>query len=143
MKPYLQDAGGAGVWEFGENVDAANVVKLCTNFLIISTIEALAEGINLTKKSGVNPQVWINMLTQTILNAPVYINYANILLKEAFQPAGFSLRLGFKDINLVLEQGAETNAQMPLGKLLQERMQECMINGLGDHDLTAVALALK
>lgn len=143
IKPFLQDAGGAGIWEFGENVEAANVAKLCTNFLIVAAIESMAEGINLAKKSNLDPQQWFDMITQTIFNAPIYINYGNILLKEAFQPAGFSLQLGFKDVNLVVEQAAETNAQMPAAELMQQRLQECVANGLGEHDLTAVALALK
>ena len=98
---------------------------------------------NLAKKSNVDPRQWFNMVTQTIFNAPIYINYGNILLKEAFQPAGFSLRLGLKDVNLVMEQATETNAAMPLGNLLQQRLHECVGNGLGEYDLTAVALALK
>jgi 3-hydroxyisobutyrate dehydrogenase-like beta-hydroxyacid dehydrogenase len=143
IKPFLQDAGAAGIWEFGENVAHANVAKLCSNFLIASAVEALAEGINLTKKSGMDAQQWISMLTQTIFNSSVYINYANIILKEAYQPAAFSLRLGLKDINLVMEQAAETNAQMMFGKALQEQMHQCVTNGLGEYDWTAIALALR
>jgi 3-hydroxyisobutyrate dehydrogenase-like beta-hydroxyacid dehydrogenase len=143
IKPLLQDAGGAGVWEFGNEPAAANVAKLCSNFLIVSAIEAMAEGINLAKKSGVDAAAWINMLTQTIFSAPVYINYSNILLKEQFQPAGFALRLGLKDVNLVMGQSGEVKAEMPIGKLMQQRLNECVANGLGDYDWTAVALALK
>jgi len=143
IKPLLQDAGGAGVWEFGNEPAAANVAKLCSNFLIVSAIEAMAEGINLAKKSGIDVAGWINMVTQTIFSAPVYINYSNILLKEQFQPAGFALRLGLKDVNLVMEQSGEVKAEMPVGKLMQQRLNECVANGLGDYDWTAVALALK
>jgi 3-hydroxyisobutyrate dehydrogenase-like beta-hydroxyacid dehydrogenase len=143
IKPFLQDAGATGIWEFGENVSHANVAKLCSNFLIASAIEALAEGINLTKKSGMDAQQWINMLTQTIFNSSVYINYGNIILNETYQPAAFSLGLGLKDINLVMEQAAETNAQMTFGKVLQERMHQCVANGLGEYDWTAIALALR
>jgi len=32
---------------------------------------------------------------------------------------------------------------MPIGQLMQQRLQECVENGLGDHDWTAMALALK
>ena len=55
----------------------------------------------------------------------------------------FRSQLGFKDMNLVVKQAAETNAQMPATELMQQRLQECVANGLGEHDLTAVALALK
>jgi 3-hydroxyisobutyrate dehydrogenase-like beta-hydroxyacid dehydrogenase len=143
VKPLLKEAGGAGVWEFGANTGAANVAKLCTNFLIASAIEAMAEGVNLAKKSGMDAGVWMNMATQTLFAAPVYINYGNIILKEMFQPAGFALKLGLKDINLVIEQSRKTNAQMPIGELMQKRLSECVVNGMGDYDWTAVALTLK
>jgi 3-hydroxyisobutyrate dehydrogenase-like beta-hydroxyacid dehydrogenase len=143
IKPFLEDAGGTGIWEFGENVEAANVAKLCTNFLIVSAIESMAEAMNLAKKSCTDPQSWFNMITQTIFSAPIYINYGNIILKEAFRPAGFALHLGLKDVNLVVEQAVEANVQMPIGKLMQQRLQECVADGLGEHDLTAIALALK
>lgn len=143
VKPYLLDAGAIGVWEFGNLVEAANVAKLCTNFLIAAAIESMAEGINLSKKSGIDPSVWMTMITQTLFNAPVYTNYGNILLKEAFQPAGFSLRLGLKDVNLVIQQATETDAAMPVGKLIQQRLQDCVASGMGEYDWTAIALALK
>jgi 3-hydroxyisobutyrate dehydrogenase-like beta-hydroxyacid dehydrogenase len=143
IKPLLQYAGGIGIWEFGNEPYAANVAKLCTNFLIVSAIESMAEGINLAKKSGIDGATWINMITQTMFAAPVYINYSNILLKEIFQPAGFALKLGLKDVNLVIQQSTEVNAKMPIGKLMQQRLRECLENGLGDHDWTAMALALK
>jgi 3-hydroxyisobutyrate dehydrogenase-like beta-hydroxyacid dehydrogenase len=143
VKPLLKDAGGAGIWEFGNDTAAANVAKLCTNFLIVSAIEAMAEAINLAKKSGVDAATWLNMVTQTLFAAPVYINYGNILLKEMFQPAGFALRLGLKDVNLVMEQSSKASAPMPIGELMQKRLNECVVNGMGDYDWTAVALALK
>ena len=143
IKPLLQHAGGIGIWEFGSETQAANVAKLCTNFLIVSAIESMAEGINLAKKSGIDSTTWISMITQTMFAAPVYINYSNILLKEMFQPAGFALKLGLKDIDLVMQQSTEVNAKMPIGKLMQQRLRECLENGLGDHDWTAMALALK
>lgn len=143
IKPLLKDAGGAGVWEFGNDVAAANVAKLCSNFLIVSAIESMAEGINLAKNSGLDAAAWMNMLTQTLFAAPIYVNYGNILLKEQFQPPGFALRLGLKDVNLVLEQSRIAKAEMPFGKLMQQRLGECVANGMGDYDWTAVALALK
>lgn len=143
ITPLLMDAGGAGVWEFGNETAAANVAKLCSNFLIVSAIESMAEGIHLAKKSGVDPAVWINMVTKTLFAAPVYINYSNILLKEMFQPAGFALRLGLKDVNLVMEQAAKAKAEMPIAGLMQERLKECVAEGMGDLDWTAMILALK
>jgi len=83
------------------------------------------------------------MITQTIFASPVYINYSNILLKEMFQPAGFALKLGLKDVNLLMKQSSDAKAEMPIGKLMQQRLNESVQNGLGDYDWTAIAVALK
>ena len=143
IKPFLKDLGGETIWEFGEEPAAANVAKLCSNFLIASAIESMAEGINLARQSGLDANAWMHMLTQTIFSAPVYVNYGRLLLDEIFKPAGFSMRLGLKDANLIVDQSRTVNAEMPFGKLMQQRLSECVQMGLGDHDWTAVALALK
>ena len=143
VKPLLLHAGGTGIWEFGNKPEMANVAKLCSNFLIVSAIQSIAEGIELAKKSDLDAAQWITMLTQTIFNAPVYINYGNILLKEVYQPPGFSLRLGLKDMNLVLQQASLVNAKMPFGNVVYKQLRDCVENNLGEHDLTGIALALK
>jgi len=143
IKPILLHAGAIGVWEFGEKAEAANVAKLCSNFLIASAIESMAEGIQLAKKSGLDAATWMDVLTQTLFSSPIYINYSGILLKEVFQPAAFSLRLGSKDMNLVMEQASTVQAKMPFGKAIQKQLTDSMENGLGEYDWTAVALALK
>lgn len=143
IKPLLLDAGAAGIWEFGNDVAAANIAKLCNNSLIVSAIESMAEALHLARKSGIDTTTWMNMITQSVFAAPVYINYGNILLKEMYQPAGFTLRLGLKDMNLVMEQSREVNAEMPIGQLMQKRFHEGVATGLGDHDWTAVAMMLK
>jgi 3-hydroxyisobutyrate dehydrogenase-like beta-hydroxyacid dehydrogenase len=143
VRPLLLHAGGANVWEFGEGADAANVAKVCSNFLSAAAIESMAEGSQLAKKSGLDAGSWMSMLTQTLFNSPIYINYSAILLDEIFQPAAFSMRLGLKDANLVLEQASAVQAKMPFGNAIQKQLTDSMKNGLGEYDWTAVALRLK
>jgi len=143
VKPFLIHCGAAGIWEFGENVAAAHVVKLCNNYLIIAVIEALAEAIQLAEKSCVDKQQWISMITQSLFNSPVYVNYSKLLLNETYLPAAFFLRLGLKDINLLLQQARNAGANMPVGDAVKNQLETCMAKGLGEYDLTAIALAVK
>lgn len=122
---------------------AANVAKLCTNYLIIAAIEAMAESINLANNSGIDGAKWITMMQQTLFASPIYNNYGNILLKQSFQPASFALRLGLKDVNLVLQQAISSNTAMPFADTVQQQLMKAMQQGLGDHDWTAVAMALQ
>ena len=143
VKPFLTYCGAAGIWEFGEQVAAANVAKLCNNYLIVAAIEAMSESIELAEKSGIDKQQWANMITQTLFSAPVYINYSKLLLEENYLPAGFFLRLGLKDVNLVLEQAKSVKARMPVAELAKKQFENCMEKGLGEYDWTAVRMALQ
>lgn len=53
IKPLLE-ATSTGVFEFGEDVGASNVVKLGGNFLIASAIESMAESMALAEANGVD-----------------------------------------------------------------------------------------
>jgi 3-hydroxyisobutyrate dehydrogenase-like beta-hydroxyacid dehydrogenase len=142
VEPLLKDAGGVNVWDFGDNISAANTIKLCGNFLIASALEAIGESVNLASKSGVDAQQMWNMLTRTLFNAPVYINYSNIILQKKFEPAAFSMKLGLKDMNLVLQQAASANQPMPLASLIQKNMQHIIHKGKENIDWSAVSMAV-
>lgn len=137
--PLLKDAGGAGVWEFGDDILAANTVKLSGNFLIASAMEAIGESIRLAQASGIDAQKMWEMFGQTIFNAPIYHNYSKIILNKQYEPAAFTARLGLKDIKLVLDQGAKTNQPLPLAELLKSHLDRLVTSGKSETDWSAVA----
>jgi len=141
IEPLAKDAGAVAVWDFGDNVTAANTVKLCGNFLIGAALEAIGESSALAKASGVDEQKMWSMLLQTLFNAPIYQNYSSIILQKKFEPAAFTMKLGLKDINLVLAQASATKQQMPLASLLQENMQQLVSAGKDQIDWSAVSTA--
>lgn len=141
-KQVLEDAGAAQVWEIGDDIQAANTMKLCTNFLLIAAIEAIAESISLARKSGVNAQLLMDILTQTIFNSSIYSGYSKTILAQTFIPAGFALKAGLKDINLVLEQARTAHAKLHTAELLQEQLQKAIAEGFAEHDTAALALVL-
>lgn len=143
IEPLLKDAGAAGIWDFGTEITAANTVKLCGNFLIASAIEAIGESIQLAQKSGVNPNALWSMLTQTLFNNPVYMNYSNVILHHQFEPAAFSMKLGLKDVNLILQQAAYVGQPMPFAGVLQKNMHQLVEDGKGHIDWSAVSIADK
>jgi 3-hydroxyisobutyrate dehydrogenase-like beta-hydroxyacid dehydrogenase len=138
--PLLKEAGGAGIWDFGDDVLTANTVKLCGNFLIASALEAIGESIRLAQQSGVDAYKMWEMFSQTILNAPLYQNYSKIILNQQFEPAAFTAKLGLKDLNLILEQGALAQQQMPLAELMKTHMENLINTGRESIDWSAVSL---
>ncbi len=139
IEPLLKDAGAAGVWDFGENIKAANTVKLCGNFLIASALEAMGESMALANKSGIDAGKMWGMFNQTLFNTPLYHNYSNIILHQKFEPAAFTAKLGLKDINLVLQQASQVKQPMLLAQLLRENLLELVNTGKENTDWSAVS----
>ena len=135
-EPLLQ-AIGQGVVDFGEDPGAANVVKLCGNFLVAATVEALAEMLILGEKNGVSRKAIAEMIGKF---SPLHHSYASIMAEERFEPAGFRLALGLKDINLILGTAATSVTPLPLASLLHDRWIASMAKGRADLDWSAIAL---
>ncbi len=143
VKPLLTQAGAAAIWEYGKETSASNVAKLCSNYMIVAAMQSMAEGINLARKSGIDDVAWMNMLTSTLFNCGVYINYGNLILKETFKPAAFTLDLGLKDATLINQQAESANAKMPLAQLVKEEYEQLVNDGYSDYDWSALALIIK
>ncbi|HWK05685.1 MAG TPA: NAD(P)-dependent oxidoreductase [Puia sp.] len=143
VSPLLKDAGGAGVWDFGEEITAANTVKLCGNFLIAAALEAIGESVALATASGVDAARMWALFGQTLFNTPVYQNYSNMIVQQNFEPAAFTTQLGLKDMKLALQQAASVQQNMPLANLLKEHMEQLVTEGKGQMDWSAVATAIR
>jgi 3-hydroxyisobutyrate dehydrogenase-like beta-hydroxyacid dehydrogenase len=128
---------GQGIIDFGEDPGAANVAKLCGNFLIASTVEALAEMLTLAEKNGVSKRMIAEMIGKF---SPLHHSYAQIMAEGQFEPAGFRLALGLKDINLILGAAAKSVTPVPLASLLHDRWLASMAKGRGNLDWSAIIL---
>ncbi|HEV2386329.1 MAG TPA: NAD(P)-dependent oxidoreductase [Candidatus Acidoferrales bacterium] len=136
----LLAAMGRGSFDFGSDPGAANVVKLCGNFLIAAAVEALGEAAALAAKSGVDPGAVIDMLGKTLFACTIYQGYGRMIAAGQFQPAGFRLALGQKDVALALDAAQRAGVPMPLGVLLRDRGRAAIAKGRGDWDWSALSL---
>lgn len=140
----LFDAIGQRTFVLGEEPKAANLVKLSGNFLIASVIESLGEAMALVEKGGVDRHAYLDLLTSTLFNAPVYKTYGGLIADRKFQPAGFAAPLGQKDIRLALAAGEALNVPLPLASLLRDRFLNLLAHGGEELDWSAIgALAAK
>ena len=139
VRPVL-DQLGQGVFDFGEDASAANVVKLTGNFLIISAIEAMAEAFTLAEKNGIDRTQLADLFGQTLFACPIYQNYGRMIAQQTYEPAGFKLSLGLKDVTLALQTARESQMPLPLGSLLHDRLLTMVAQNKGDIDWTGLAL---
>jgi 3-hydroxyisobutyrate dehydrogenase-like beta-hydroxyacid dehydrogenase len=128
------DAIGQRTFHFGERPESANLVKLSGNFLIASAIESLGEALALTRKSGIDPHTFVDMLTSTLFAAPVYKTYGGLIADERYRPAGFRLALGLKDLTLALEAARDKAVPLPVASLVRDHMIEGLAQGHEDAD---------
>ena len=135
----LFDAMGQKTFTAGEEGYMANVVKLSGNFLLTTVIEGLAEAFAFAKKSKVDPNQVLEILTGSIFPAPVYKNYGAMIAAEKFEPVGFKLRLGAKDNRLVLAAAEEVAVPMPMASLVRDHFLAAIAQRMSDADWAAVA----
>lgn len=123
----------------GEEAPAANLIKLTGNFLISTAIESLAEACTLIRKSGIDPTVFQEIITESLFPAPVYRNYGSMIASDRFEPAGFKLPLGLKDSHLLLAAAERAEVPMPMASLVRDRFIAALAQGLGEADWAAIA----
>jgi len=116
----------------------ANLVKLSGNFLIAAVIESLGEALALIGKGGLDQQKYLDMLTSTLFDAPVYKTYGRLILEPRFEPAGFAAPLGQKDIRLTLAAAETLNVPLPLASLLRDRFLTLLAQGGEALDWSAI-----
>lgn len=137
-RPALE-AIGRKLFVIGSEATAANTVKLAGNFLIASMLETLGEAYALLRKSGVDPASFLEILNGSVFQSPIYENYGKIVADQRYEPAGFKLRLGLKDVRLVLAAAEEAAAPMPIASLIRDNLLSGVAQGMEDYDWSAVA----
>jgi 3-hydroxyisobutyrate dehydrogenase-like beta-hydroxyacid dehydrogenase len=135
----LQEAMSQQVFDFGDEPGAANVVKLCGNFLLGAAIEAMAEAFTLAQKHGVPRQQAYEFFTQTLFDCPVYRAYGELIASEHYQPVGAKPSLIRKDYGLLLEAAREGLVPMPLAGLIHGRLTATVAKGREDADWAGFA----
>ena len=138
VRPLLE-AMGQRVFALGAEPSHALAVKLAGNFLITAAIEALAEGMAIVAKAGVDRARLLEVLVETLFGAPVYRVYGRILVEERYAPPGFALPLGVKDNRLLLQAGERLAVPLPLASLVRDRMLAALARGYGDLDWSSFA----
>jgi 3-hydroxyisobutyrate dehydrogenase-like beta-hydroxyacid dehydrogenase len=134
----LFEAISQKVFHVGETPSAANLVKLCGNFMILSAIETMAEALTLAQKGGVPKAKLLEVLTGTLFDAPVFRTYGAILVEEKFRPAGFAAPLGLKDMRLVSQAAEKERVPMPLLSLLRDHLLQTIANEGEDIDWSGI-----
>jgi 3-hydroxyisobutyrate dehydrogenase-like beta-hydroxyacid dehydrogenase len=141
IRPVLE-AMGQSIFDFGEDPGAANVTKLCGNFLIAANLEAMSEAFAMAEKQGVDRTAVAEMFAKTLFACPIYLGYGRAVAAKRFTPVGFRMPLGLKDIELALRTAEEVTMALPTASLVRDRMLASLAKGREDMDWSAIALSV-
>jgi 3-hydroxyisobutyrate dehydrogenase-like beta-hydroxyacid dehydrogenase len=121
VRPLIQAMGGQGIFDFGEEVGAATLVKLVGNFLICSAGYSMREALSMAEKSGVDPEAVVDMLTHTLFTSPIYQNYGRRIAENT---APFSQNaIPLKDVGLFQKTAQEVESPTPIARLLHDLLR--------------------
>lgn len=123
--------------------EQAALAKLAGNFMIAGTLELLSEALAFGEKGGIDPEQLLGLLTGTVFGSPIVNRYGGMIARTEFEPAGFALRLGLKDVNLVLAASEQLGLPMPAAGVVREHMAQAMAQGRGDIDIAGVATVVR
>lgn len=140
-QPIL-DVIGQRTFRMGEAPRAANLTKLCGNFMIMASLEAMGEALALAEKSGLPKAELFEVLTSTLFGSPIFTNYGPPLLTGAFRPAGLTTVLGLKDMSLVAAAASDARVPMPLLGIVRDHLLQMIAQGGADMDWSAIAKAI-
>ncbi len=135
----LFDAIGRVTLVAGEEPWQANLVKLCGNFMIASMLETFGEAFATVQRAGVHRQLFLKVMSE-LFGSPVYKNYGAAVAEQKFEPAGFALKLGFKDVRLAIEAAQELNVPLPVASIIRDHLISALAYGQAEWDWSSIAL---
>jgi 3-hydroxyisobutyrate dehydrogenase-like beta-hydroxyacid dehydrogenase len=119
------------------------VMKLTVNSVLHGLNLALAEGLVLAEKAGVERATAYEVFAASVIAAP-FVHYK----REAFEhpgrpPVAFSLDLVAKDLDLILALAEVAGPSMEQAATNRQVVRAAIAAGLGDHDLSELTTYLR
>jgi 3-hydroxyisobutyrate dehydrogenase-like beta-hydroxyacid dehydrogenase len=136
----LFDLIGKRVFVAGPTPESASAMKIANNFVLGCAIEAMGEGFALTRKYGVEPSVFYDVMTDGLFNCSAYKVYGKIMVDESYSKVGQRASLGLKVAHLALEAGVLASVPLPRGTGCRDRLVGAVAHGDGDKDWAVMAL---
>jgi 3-hydroxyisobutyrate dehydrogenase-like beta-hydroxyacid dehydrogenase len=119
---------------------AGAVAKLVNNAVGLSTLTLLSEVLSVGVKAGIDHRTLLAVLQNGAYGQGLFLTHMlpNVAFKHAYEPAGFALALGRKDIALATALGRELNVPMPMVNLTEQVAVEMVARGHADKDATSI-----
>lgn len=133
------DVLGKQTFVAGNEPQAASAVKIANNFVLGCAIEAMGESMSLVRKLGVDPALFLQILTEGLFGAPAYKVYGKMIAEQAYDSIGATAVIGLKDMNLALQAAEIAEMPLPSANVMRDRLLSAIAHGDAAQDWAIVA----
>ncbi len=131
---------GQRVWNLGTDATFASVVKIAVNYNITIALQSIAESVSLVEAAGIEPLDFVEILTHTAFSGSAHRGYAPLIAEQNYEPVGFSMQHGLKDLGLAESTAAGLGVALRLAPVLRDVFEVAMSDpALSGVDWSAVA----
>jgi 3-hydroxyisobutyrate dehydrogenase-like beta-hydroxyacid dehydrogenase len=127
---------GRAHFPLGPIPSQANVAKLAGNFMIMGLTACLGEALAAGQRHGIAPAALLDLFTATLFDTPITRAYGAMLVENRFRPAGFTAKLGTKDLSLFRQAAGDP----PIAHLLEDRLHALIAAHGPDIDWAAIGM---
>ncbi len=131
-KPFFE-AMGKNLYYCGKSGMGLRA-KLTQNLILGNLLQAFNEGLVLSTKAGVDPELMLDILTNSAARSAFISAKAPMVFKRDFS-TNFSLKWLEKDIGLAVDLGSELGVPLLLTGLTQQILQAAIAKGYGEQDI--------
>jgi 3-hydroxyisobutyrate dehydrogenase len=121
------------------------ICKLVHQMIGSSISQALAEGLSLGVKAGVEPRILWECVRRGMMGRMHVLHYQvpQTVFRGRFETETFPLKLLRKDVGLAMDLGKEFNVPLPLATIAEQILIAAMNRGWGDKAAYTVAFQLQ
>ncbi len=116
--------------------------KLTQNLILSNLLQAFNEGLVLSTKAGVSPELMLDILDNSAAKSGLIAFKAPYVFRRDFS-TNFSVKWMHKDIGLMLESAQELGVPLPLTSLTQQMFRAAIAQGHGEEDICSTVKVLE
>ena len=131
-RPYFE-AMGKSLYYCGLNGMGLRA-KLTQNLILGNLLQAFNEGFVLSTKAGVDPELMLDILSNSAARSGFISAKAPAVFRRDFS-THFSVKWLEKDLGLMLDFGREIGVPLPHTSLAQQSLRSAIAKGYGDEDV--------
>jgi 3-hydroxyisobutyrate dehydrogenase-like beta-hydroxyacid dehydrogenase len=117
--------------------EQARVVKLALNLMIAGTAQLMSEALVMAERNDIDRATMLEVMGGSAVGSP-FVKYKAAALVADDYSSTFTAKGLYKDLALALECANGADVALPVTAVVQQLVQGCIGQGMGDLDLMAL-----